>query len=469
VKTFKYVILTALCAFILNACGDKSDGTSTALPSKETTGSSTVLPPEKPHADVTSASFSIPSGGSSSSKELEITRASLVYSKKHVIVNAANAALEAGGYLSGAIFGQAGAGLDAEIATAKAERKIGSSGTFLKTSEVFTTGAHKLSELGTQYIIHALGPDFRVSPYVGNYSKGYEDLRTTYRNVYAEMDRLNRKYKVTSIGIAPISAGEFRGDADSFNLFQIMIQETLEAMNKYPNIQPEFYLFKEDEYLTVKAILESTVTGMPKKLSSGIAMAATGMQLSLISQPLNQRFLGDRHIYGVQYNLNKVHLMGVNIQKPGQYIETVLVGLPWNDSVIGFEVEVSHRHNSLDYYAVKAKGLYNISSEFSVSGAVGYMCTNLDSYFPNNIRQLLNQFEIFSFQQSAAIAETCAQYRYEVTSGINFTTDIGFRVSWNNNPIISPFLQLSCNLDSGVKAAAFIAETEWGVHVGLNN
>jgi O-acetyl-ADP-ribose deacetylase (regulator of RNase III) len=206
----------------------------------------------EPEAASVVSSTGLVAGPSAGPRQLTSVKQSVVQSGLDVIVNAANPYVQDGGGVTGAIFKEAGrSALSNEIQQLKPDIQS----TPLNASEVLTTQAHGLNKHGTKFIIHAVGPNFNLSDYNQNLPRGYEALKNTYKNMYREMDKLQKTHSVTTIGVVPISSSIYAGNAPKDRLYKIMVDETLEAMAKYPLIKPVLYLFDQKEYDKVNEIL----------------------------------------------------------------------------------------------------------------------------------------------------------------------------------------------------------------------
>lgn len=468
---FRYLELTMI--LVITACSNSND-----QPANPSDAGDIVNP------TVISTSVSIPQADTlptsqpEPAKELEVTNGSVVYSKKHVIVNAANQWLAPGGFLSGAIFTAAGQDkVLAEIKQKKGKSNLNMSGPdiLLKTAEVFTTGAYNLSSQGTQYIIHALGPDFGGSPYNTNIDLGYKALRNTYKNVYTEMDRLNKEQGVTSIGIIPISSGVYAGASNKTTLYTIMIEETLNAMQSYPALQPELYLFGKDEFPKVKALLPSTVERMTKSvaLSSGAALngiSSAVSHLALMSIPYHHNVSGNSLTQGIAHTLGPIRFIGSLTQGNHDSLADTMVGASFGKSVLGIGLETGYRNNELRHYAVKAKSLYAISSKVSFGSSIGYMYENMRSTFSNGIRQFLNRFDVpvEQYIRKGIMTEAAIKYQSDVGIDTKITADAGLRTVYYKDMSAVLFAQISLNM-KGMQSSAFIAKHEFGFNIGLNN
>gem|GEM_PF-3100084 len=474
-QRYKYLTSTILCTLILNACGDKgANGTNpspAATLGPDVTSTSITVPTNKDNPPLSATVTTI-----TPARELEATKGSVVYSKKHVIVNAANKWLAPGGLLSGAIFNAAGA--DNVLEEIKTKKNLATKPVFgrgpvlLKDSEVFTTGAYDLiGTQGTQYIVHALGPDFRLSPYKAKLEEGYAVLRTTYQNVYNEMDRLNREQTVTSIGIIPISGGVFSGSASKEQMFRIMIEETLDAMDRYPAIQPELYLFGQGEYATVKTLLpkvlaEKYPTTTGTSLPAATAAAAV---LALNANATYQASFGNGYIKGVAHNFGPVRLVGLNSNHYNRYINTTFIGVPLKQHIMGVELEIGQHRNEITHYGIKARGIYRFSPEITFSTGIGCLNTNLSSNaLTANISQLLKQFDIANLSYQTITAEMAAQYQANITASNHVTATIGFQIKFDLKAIPLPFMQASVNLGQ-LKSNIFATMEDVGVNLELNN
>ena len=437
-----------LISLLLSGCGTSNTTDVTNKPEdSDTTSTSVSVPPVLPKAPA---------------KELEITKGSVVDSKKHVIVNAANKWLAPGGVLSGAIFGAAGSDkVLAEIASKHGgvSNKEMEGTPLLETSKVFTTAAYDLSKNGTQYIIHALGPDFREIP-SSNMELGYTDLRQTYKNVYAEMDRLNKEHQVTTIGIIPISAGVFAGKADKTKLYEIMVEETLSALQTFPALQSELYLFTKDEYDAVKKVLPLVVSKLtpPSMLSSGVGTSLS--KLALMESSTYQAQVCSDAVKGAAVSLGSVRIMGSIVENPTDKKTQLIVGHTYKNSFLGCEFETAYRNQEHAYFSVKATSAMQISDSLKLSGGIGYMRENMALSLSQNVRNFLN-LDNKDYERHGVVCDVMAQHQVNLSSTISFTTNMGIKAGYMGEALISPFVHVSCNIE-GLGVAAVMSQQEIG-------
>lgn len=439
-----------LISLLLSACG---------------TNNTTDVKGKSKGGDSTSTSVSVPPVSTKTpAKELEVTNGSVVYSKKHVIVNAANPWLAPGGVLSGAIFGAAGEDkVLAEIASKHGgvSNKEMKGQILLETSKTFTTGAYDLAKQGTQYIIHALGPDFTIAPYLSNLDMGYSGLRQTYKNVYAEMDQLNKAHQVTTIGVIPISAGVYAGSADKTKLFTIMIEETLSAMQAYPALQPELFLYGKDEYDAVKKLLPSIVSKLtPSSALSSSAVASTA-RLALFDAPVHIARVGTLNYQGAATSLGSLGVMGGVVDGMNEQLTQLTVGKMNQSSFMGCEFETSYRAKEFAHYAIKVTGVAQVSDSLKLAGGVGYTCENMAVNLSNNVRNFLN-LNSCDNERQGVIGDVVAQHQLNLSSRLSFTTTVGIRAGYIGGAVIFPFIHAVCNID-GLGVAAVVSPQEIGL------
>jgi O-acetyl-ADP-ribose deacetylase (regulator of RNase III) len=447
-----------LISLLLSGCGTNNNNNNSS--------GGGGAPSQPASDDRPSASVSIPPALTKDpAKELEITNGSVVDSKKHVIVNAANKWLAPGGVLSGAIFGAAGSDkVLAEIASKHGgvsyQGMIEENTPLLETSKVFTTGAYDLSKNGTQYIIHALGPDFRVTPYKGDMELGYTDLRQTYKNVYAEMDRLNKEHQVPTMGLIPISAGVFAGGADKTKLYEIMVEETLSALHTFPALQPELYLFSKDEYDAVKKVLLSVVSKStpPSMLSSGVGTSLS--KLALMESSTYQAQLCSDAVKGAAVSFGSVRIMGSIVENPTDKKTQLIVGDTHEHSFLGCELETAYRNQEHAYFSVKATGAMQISDSLKLSGGLGYMRENMAHSLSRNVRNFLN-LDNKDYERQGVVCDVIAQHQVNLSSTLSFTTNVGIKGEYMGEVLISPFVHISCNIE-GLGVSAIMSQQEFG-------
>ena len=143
--------------------------------------------------------------------KIELIKGSCINQSVDAIVNAANRNLFAGGGICGAIFNKAGY---AELTDACKRIK-----TPLKDGEAAITPSFNITN--TKYIIHAVGPNFSVTP------KAFKELYEAYYNSL----ELLKENNLHSISFPLISSGIFGGFLD--NPVEESTKQCLRAYNKF--------------------------------------------------------------------------------------------------------------------------------------------------------------------------------------------------------------------------------------------
>ena len=147
------------------------------------------------------------------------------------VVNAANARLESGGGVAGAIHGAAGPGLVEEA------RPLGPIG----PGEAVITGGH---DLPNRYVIHALGPVY------GQDRPEDELLANCYRNSLA----LAEEQEIGSIAFPAISTGIFGYPLEE--AAEVALRVVIEKAERLQNVRlVRFVLFGEEELEVYKRAL----------------------------------------------------------------------------------------------------------------------------------------------------------------------------------------------------------------------
>ena len=156
---------------------------------------------------------------------IELLEGDLTEMDTDAIVNAANAALQLGGGVAGAIRRKGGPTIQAEC------DKIG--GTFVGGA-VITTGGN----LKAEYVIHAVGPRM---------GEGNEDEKL--RNATLNSLKVAEKNKVKSLAFPAISTGIFGFPVD--RCAKIMLSTTIEYLKGETSIaRVVFCLFGQESYQT---------------------------------------------------------------------------------------------------------------------------------------------------------------------------------------------------------------------------
>ena len=139
------------------------------------------------------------------------------------IVNAANARLESGGGVAGAIHAAAGPGLAEEA------RPLGP----IEPGEAVVTGGHGLPN---HYVVHALGPVY------GQDRPEDELLANCYRNALA----LSEERRIESIAFPAISTGVFGYPAEE--AAEVALRSVIERTESLQNVRlVRFVLFSEED------------------------------------------------------------------------------------------------------------------------------------------------------------------------------------------------------------------------------
>jgi len=154
---------------------------------------------------------------------VELVQGDITEMETDAIVNAANAALQLGGGVAGAIRRKGGPKIQEEC------NKIG--GTFVGGA-VITTGG----KLRAKYVIHTVGP---------RYGEGDEDRKL--RNATLNSLKLADQYSLRSIAFPAVSAGIFGFPKD--RCAKIMLSTTVEYLKGTTNLQRiVFCLYDSDTF-----------------------------------------------------------------------------------------------------------------------------------------------------------------------------------------------------------------------------
>ena len=147
------------------------------------------------------------------------------------IVNAANARLESGGGVAGAIHGAAGPGLAEEA------RPLGP----IEPGEAVITGGH---DLPNRYVIHALGPVY------GQDRPEDELLANCYRNSLA----LAEEQGIESVAFPAISTGIFGYPLEE--AAEVALRAVIEEAESLQNVRlVRFVLFGEEDLEVYERVL----------------------------------------------------------------------------------------------------------------------------------------------------------------------------------------------------------------------
>jgi O-acetyl-ADP-ribose deacetylase (regulator of RNase III) len=156
---------------------------------------------------------------------LELIQGDITEMKTDAIVNAANAALQLGGGVAGAIKRKGGPKIQEEC------DKIG--GTIVGGA-VITTGGN----LKAKYVIHAVGP---------RYGKGDEDRKL--KNATLNSLKLADEHSLKSIAFPAVSAGIFGFPKD--RCAQIMLSNVIEYLKGSTNLERVVFCLFDSETLHV--------------------------------------------------------------------------------------------------------------------------------------------------------------------------------------------------------------------------
>ena len=152
---------------------------------------------------------------------VELVQGDITEMETDAIVNAANAALQLGGGVAGAIRRKGGPKIQEEC------NKIG--GTFVGGA-VITTGG----KLRAKYVIHTVGP---------RYGEGDEDRKL--RNATLNSLKLADQYSLRSIAFPAVSAGIFGFPKD--RCAKIMLSTTVEYLKGTTNLQRIVFCLYDSE------------------------------------------------------------------------------------------------------------------------------------------------------------------------------------------------------------------------------
>jgi O-acetyl-ADP-ribose deacetylase len=164
--------------------------------------------------------------------KIEVVQGDITYQDDvDAIVNAANAQLESGGGVAGAIHGAAGPGLAEEA------RPLGP----IEPGEAVTTGGH---DLPNRYVIHALGPVY------GQDRHEDELLANCYRNSLA----LAEEQGIESIAFPAISTGIFGYPLEE--AAEVALRVVIEEAESLQNVRlVRFVLFGEEDLEVYERVL----------------------------------------------------------------------------------------------------------------------------------------------------------------------------------------------------------------------
>ena len=173
--------------------------------------------------------------------KIDLIHASCADQRVDAVVNAANDCLWEGGGICGVIFNKAGS---AELSEACAGYS-----TPLKDGTAVITPAFKLKN--AKYIIHAVGPDFGITPTAFNalFDAYYNSLIILMNN------------DLHSISFPLISSGIFGGDLE--NPAAVSAEQCFLAYSKFVSDFPEHYVdvklcaFTEDEMKEVQNVFDA--------------------------------------------------------------------------------------------------------------------------------------------------------------------------------------------------------------------
>ena len=173
---------------------------------------------------------------------IKLIQGSAVDQKVDAIVNAANKYLAAGGGVCGAIFSKAG---HTQLQNACSQYSVP-----LNDGAAVITPAFNISN--TQYIIHAVGPDFSVTP------KAYRELNNAYYNSL----KLLMQNGLHTISFPLISSGIFGGSLS--NPVATSVRECLKAYGYFIKNHPDYDIevklcvYTDKEYTNALEAFNST-------------------------------------------------------------------------------------------------------------------------------------------------------------------------------------------------------------------
>ncbi len=146
------------------------------------------------------------------------------------VVNAANNQLQNGSGVCGAIYGQAGAGLDDEIKSLKAEGTVPEK---IDNGSAVITHSHNIKNAGA--IIHTPGPDLRGI--MNQPIRPYYELASSYGASIA----LAHKNGLQSVAFPSISTGIFEFPAEIAPI--IAVYTVVKALQEYKDMEVYFVVW----------------------------------------------------------------------------------------------------------------------------------------------------------------------------------------------------------------------------------
>lgn len=399
---------------------------------------------------------------------IPVLSGSVVDSGCDVIVNAANKWLAAGGALSGAIYNAAGKQkLYDEIKAVKglsADPVFGRGPVLLKDGEVFVTKGHNLtSTKKTQYILHALGPDFRLYPYKENLGIGYEKLAETYKTVYAKMHELAAAdATIRSVGVIPVSSGVFAGSANKNKLYEVLVAESVAAVKQYPDIQPKIYVFGGGTILTtIQGLLKVELDKIRRSaLSSGsVLLGAKAMNVSP-SASTSLTLLNGQSYQLAEYTLQ----CGNHLQQEFQVMQM------YRRANFSLGAEYALQGNVFKWAALKAgcdiKLLKNLGVSFGVGSAYQDTSFSLNPNVYKFFRQ--NGFAHKEFTQTQPIADISFYGTQPLLNKSNLQFRCGARLFGVEHTAYKPFISASLGSKQSCISVLCSAD-EYSFNFVLNN
>jgi O-acetyl-ADP-ribose deacetylase (regulator of RNase III) len=468
---------------LLSACGDKNDQRGPMIKDEVPTGE--VFPTKDVDAYIPN-SFAgyvrIENSGLESDNWLVLNNRAIQRSGKQVIVNAANEWMAYGG--SGgahqSIISAAGPNIiDADVKQQKGrffkqmsgKDDLGGDAYILNPGEAMTTSAGNLKSSGTKYIIHGVGPKFGSTVTADK----AEVLKLVYSNIFKEMEKLHTSNSsLKELALMPISGGIFSGgDQNKPAIYDVLISSIVDAMEKYSWLAPTLCVPDQGLFEVMKQRIDANKSFsliayslLSSSVSSGVVSSVTSA-LHLHANSFYKGHFGALSLNGAACSLGKYRLMGSLSQFVNRSTVHVGLGRVCGQTFIGCEVESSSVNRAFNYCAFKGIGVLPVSDHAALLGAVGYVCENMNTHFPNNIRQFLNQLGIDTaeFKRHGVVGDLSAQYHINIASDVSFTANVGLRATYSHSLELNPFAQVSCQA-SGSNLALVVSQEEVGLSLG---
>lgn len=328
--------------------------------------------------------------------------------------------------------------------------------------KVLTTTSGKLTAKGTQYVIHALGPDFRTD-FRTKQGDGLKVLREVYQDVFKEMVKLHAKdEKIVSIGMLPVSGSIFRGSVPVNDIYTPMVEETIQAMKSNAWLKPTFCMFQDVEFNDMHKYLMSFALEQAKLIETSPTANAISLSIGSIGKmhPSEKSSLVEGEFRGLA-------VQGYVAAAGNRQLGSVMLGKQFGHNIVGVEFESALDQHQVTYSAIKAKAEIQMAQLGALIVAAGVARESLENTMSQNIKSFLQQLnvntnEVRRVSYLMAIAHT---YSW-VSEKTKLSTLFGVRSVYHIRSEHVPFIGVNTVFDS-INMGIFASTREFSLNFEL--